>query len=135
MQRVVFAAIHIALVALGSAAAGAQDAALGEKAFAWCSGCHEVGDSAKNSVGPILNGLFGRKAAAVEGFAYSSAMKASGLTWDDATFLEYITAPRETVPGTTMLFAGMKGAQQKKRIKDLAAYLHQFDKTPVKLVP
>jgi cytochrome c len=113
-----------ALVLLGSGGAMAQDAAAGEKVFAQCKACHQVGPTAKNAVGPMLNGLFGRKAGSVEGYNYSEANKKSGITWDDATFRDYIRNPREKVPGTKMVYAGLKDEQ---RITDLTAYLKQFD--------
>jgi cytochrome c len=74
----------------------------------------------------VLNGLFGRKAGTVEGYNYSPANKNSGLTWDEATFREYIKDPRAKVPGTKMVYAGLKDEQ---RITDLIAYLKQFDAT------
>ena len=104
----------------------AQDAAAGEKAFAQCRACHQVGETAKNAVGPVLNGLFGRKAGTVEGYAYSPANKNSGITWDEAVFREYIQNPRAKIPGTKMVYAGLKDEQ---RINDLVAYLKQFDAT------
>lgn len=123
-----------ALVALflvaGLGQASAQDAAAGEKVFAVCKACHQVGDSAKNVVGPVLNGLIGRKAGSVEGYNYTDANKKSGITWDEATFAEYIKDPKAKIPGTKMAFAGIKDEQ---KIKDLIAYLHTFDKAPVKL--
>jgi cytochrome c len=102
----------------------AQDVAAGEKVFAQCRACHQVGPAAKNAVGPVLNGLFGRKAGTVEGYNYSPANKNSGITWDEATFSEYIKDPKAKVPGTKMVYAGLKDEQ---RIKDLIAYLKQFD--------
>ena len=104
--------------------AQAQDAASGEKVFAQCRACHQVGENAKNAVGPVLNGLFGRHSGSVEGYNYSPANKNSGLTWDEATFREYIRDPRAKVPGTKMIYAGLK---DEKRIDDLLAYLKQFD--------
>ena len=68
--------------------ANAQDAAAGEKVFAQCRACHQVGESAKNAVGPPLNGLFGRAAGSVEGYNYSPANRTSGITWDEAVFRE-----------------------------------------------
>ena len=127
MRLAILSAASI-LSALGSAQA--QDAAAGEKVFLQCRACHQVGDAAKNAVGPVLNGLFGRKAGMVEGYTYSPANKNSGLTWDEATFREYIKDPKAKVPGTKMIYAGLK---EEKRIDDLAAYLHQFDKAPVRL--
>ena len=76
----------------------AQDVAAGEKVFAQCRACHQVGPTAKNAVGPVLNGLFGRKAGTVEGYNYSPANKNSGITWDEATFSEYIKDPKAKIP-------------------------------------
>ncbi len=127
MKRIVLAALF---VSAGIGQACAQDAAAGEKAFLVCKACHQVGDNAKNAVGPVLNGLFGRKAGSVEGYSYSDANKNSGIAWSEATFTEYIKDPKAKIPGTKMAFAGVKDEQ---KIKDLIAYLHTFDKAPVKL--
>ncbi len=127
MKRIVLAALF---VSAGIGQACAQDAAAGEKVFLVCKACHQVGDNAKNAVGPVLNGLFGRKAGSVEGYSYSDANKNSGIAWSEATFTEYIKDPKAKIPGTKMAFAGVKDEQ---KIKDLIAYLHTFDKAPVKL--
>ncbi len=116
--------LSAALLLAGLGAAQAQDAAAGEKVFAQCRACHQVGESAKNAVGPVLNGLFGRTAGSVEGYNYSPANKNSGITWDEATFREYIQNPRAKIPGTKMVYAGLKDEQ---RINDLIAYLKQFN--------
>lgn len=104
--------------------AHAQDATAGEKIFAQCRACHQVGQNAKNAVGPVLNGLFGRKSGTIEGYNYSPANQNSGITWDEDTFREYIKDPRAKIPGTKMVYAGLK---DEKRIGDLIAYLKQFD--------
>ena len=65
-------------------AALAQDAAAGEKVFSKCKICHQIGEGAKNMVGPVLNGVVGRPAGAYEGYHYSDANKNSGITWDEA---------------------------------------------------
>lgn len=127
MKRIVLATLF---VAVGVGEANAQDAAAGEKVFVVCKACHQVGDNAKNVVGPVLNGLLGRKAGAVDGYRYSDANKNSGINWDEAIFTEYIKDPKAKMPGTKMVFAGIKDEQ---KIKDLIAYLHTFDKAPVKL--
>lgn len=127
MKRFALAALF---VVAGLGQASAQDAAAGEKVFAVCKACHQVGDTAKNAVGPVLNGLIGRKAGSVEGYNYSDANKKSGITWTEEEFTKYIQDPKGVVPGTKMAFAGIKDPQ---KIKDLIAYLHTFDKTPVKL--
>jgi cytochrome c len=117
--------LPLALVSvLSIGASHAQDAANGEKVFAQCRACHQVGPNAKNAVGPVLNGLFGRPAGSVEGYNYSAANKNSGITWDEATFAEYIQNPKAKIPGTKMIYAGLKDEQ---KIKDLVAYLKQFD--------
>ena len=127
MRRLVLATI---LFAGGLGCAQAQDAAAGQKVFLVCKTCHQAGDTAKNAVGPVLNGLFGRKSGSVEGYSYTAANKNSGITWDDATFAEYIKDPKAKVPGTKMTYPGLKDEQ---KIKDLIAFLHQYDKAPVKL--
>lgn len=130
MVRILVAALGaftLGSIGFGPAAL-AQDAAAGEKVFAQCRACHQVGPTAKNGVGPVLNHLMGRPAASVQGYAYSDAMKKSGLTWDEATFRDYIKDPRAKVPGTKMVYAGLK---DEKRINDLIAYLHTFDNAPV----
>ena len=81
-------------------------------------------------LGPVLNGLFGRKAGTVARYSYTNSNKSSGITWDETTFSEYIKDPKAKVPGTKMAFAGVKDEQ---KIKDLIAYLHTFDKAPVGL--
>jgi cytochrome c len=116
--------LSAALLLASLGAAQAQDAAAGEKVFAQCKACHQIGENAKNAVGPVLNGVIGRPAGSVEGYNYSAANKNSGLTWDEATFREYIKDPKAKVPGTKMIFAGVK---DEKRVDDLVAYLKQFD--------
>jgi cytochrome c len=118
--------LSVALLTAGLGHAQAQDLAAGEKVFAQCRACHQVGESAKNALGPHLNGLFGRTAGSVEGYNYSPANKNSGIAWDEAVFREYIQNPRARIPGTKMVYAGLKDEQ---RINDLIAYLKQFDAT------
>ena len=117
--------IFVAMLAIaGSGEALAQDAAAGEKVFGVCKMCHQIGETAKNAVGPELNGLIGRKSGTVAGYSYSAANKESGLTWDEPTFREYIQNPKGKVPGTKMIYAGLKDEQ---KINDLVAFLKQFD--------
>ncbi len=114
-----------AFVILGSAtaAAAAQDRAAGETAFKKCMACHEIGENAKNKIGPELNGLDGRKTGSAPGYSYSEANKNSGLTWNEDNFLEYIKDPRAKVPGTKMFFPGIKNETE---AKNLWAYISQF---------
>ncbi len=120
--------LGIALAALAastgiSAADEAGDPAAGEKVFAKCKVCHQIGEGAKNAVGPELNGVVGRKAGTAEGYSYSSANKESGITWDEAALKEYLKNPRAKVPGTKMIFPGLTS---EKEIENIIAYLKQF---------
>ncbi len=115
------AAAALALISSNAFAAGDPDA--GAKVFNKCMACHKVGPGAKNGVGPELNGLNGRKTGAAEGYNYSDANKNSGLTWDEATFKEYITAPQAKIPGTKMTFPGLPNEADRD---NLWAYLVQF---------
>ena len=82
-----------------------------------CAACH-TNKPGINAVGPTLFGVVGRKAGSVPGYAYSEANKASGLTWDEATLDEYLTAPMKKVPGTKMVFAGISDPAERKTVID-----------------
>lgn len=114
----------VAAIGLSGSSANAQDAAAGENSFKKCSVCHSIGEGATNKIGPILNGLNGRKAGSIPGFIYSDANKNSGITWNKETFEDYIKNPAVKVPGTKMIFAGIKN---EKEIDDLWAYISEFD--------
>ncbi len=111
-----------ALVAATNMAA-AQDLEAGEKSFRKCLPCHSVGPDARHKIGPVLNGLDGRKSGTIEGYNYSEANKKAEIVWGEASFKDYIVAPMAKVPGTKMAFAGIKNEQE---IADLWAYLKQF---------
>ena len=117
-------ALGVSLALATQAGASAQDAAAGEKVFGPCKACHKIGEGATNSIGPVLNGVIGRKAGTYAGYSYSDANKNSGFTWDEATFTDYIKDPRAKIPGTKMIFPGIKDEQ---KIKDLIAFLKQYD--------
>lgn len=120
MRKLVLAAV---MLLAAPVAASAQDIEAGKSVFNKCRACHQVGETAKNVVGPILNGIKGRKSGTVEGYNYSEANKSSGLTWDEATFAEYIKNPKAKIPNTKMVFAGLS---DEKDIKDLWAYMTSF---------
>jgi cytochrome c len=109
------------LASIGAAAA--QDAAAGEKVFTKCKVCHQIGESAKNLVGPVLNGVVGRPAGTYPGYHYSDANKNSGITWDEATLKVYLKDPKAKVPGTKMVFPGLPSDDD---IANVIAYLNQF---------
>jgi cytochrome c len=121
MTRLTVAA---ALIAASTAAGFAQDVDKGATVFKKCGICHKIGPGAANLVGPELNGLDGRHSGSVPNFSYSDGNKNSGIVWDEASFKEYIKDPRAKIPGTKMIFAGIKNEQE---INDLWAYLKQFD--------
>jgi cytochrome c len=122
-MKSIFAATGLMVLAFAGNAQ-AQDAAAGEISFKKCLPCHAIGDGAKNKVGPELNGLDGRHSGTAAGYSYSDANKNSGLTWNKDVFLEYIKDPRAKVPGTKMIFPGIKN---EKEAGDLWTYLASFD--------
>ncbi|MFM9841348.1 MAG: c-type cytochrome [Dongiaceae bacterium] len=95
------------------------DVAAGEKLFVKCKTCHAL-EAGKNKVGPSLAGLFGRGAGSLADFNYSDAMKASGITWDEATLGEYLADPKGRIPGNKMVFPGLKKDEDRA---NLIAYL------------
>ena len=97
-------------VAAAAPAAGAKPAA-----FAQCAACHAV-EPGKHGVGPSLHGVYGTKSGELAGYAFSDAMKAANLTWDDATLDAFLAAPMKTVPGTKMAFAGQPDAAKRKEL-------------------
>ena len=124
MRSILMAAVLVsfAVPALAEDASGGDPAA-GEKVFVVCKACHQIGPTAKNAVGPVLNGVVGRKAGTFEGYNYSSANKNSGITWTAEELVPYLAAPQKVVPGTKMAFAGLKDPQ---KVKDVIAYLEQY---------
>ncbi len=116
--------VSAALITTSLGAAFAQDVQKGANVFRICMACHAIGPGATNRVGPVLNGLDGRKSGTAPGYNYSDANKNSGITWNEATFKEYIKDPRAKIPGTKMIFPGIKNEQQ---VNDLWAYIKQFD--------
>jgi len=113
-----------AALAATIATANAQDLAAGEQSFRKCLPCHSIGADARNKVGPVLNGLDGRKSGTVPDYSYSEANKKAAITWGADTFADYIQNPMAKVPGTKMAFAGIRNS---KEITDLWAYLKQFN--------
>ena len=130
MKHIFGAAIAflLALDAQGFAADGS--AARGQRVFGACAACHSLQPD-QNMTGPSLADLWGRKAGSLPSFnRYSPAIKSANVVWNDKTLDEWIEDPQHLIPGNEMTFAGIKDEQ---KIKDLVAYLHTFDKAPVKL--
>jgi cytochrome c len=99
------------------------DAATGERVFKQCASCHQVGVNAHGGFGPQLNGVFGRRAGSTADFAYSDAMKTSGIVWDERSLAAFVRDPGKVVPGTKMRFWGIGDENQ---IAALLAYLRSF---------
>jgi cytochrome c len=125
MNKLTLSTLVVIASSATASAALAQDVAAGKTSFNKCLACHAVGDGAKNKVGPQLNGLDGRKAGTAPDYSYSDANKNSGLIWSEAIFKEYIKDPKAKIPGTKMVFAGIKTENE---INDLWAFLAQYDK-------
>lgn len=85
-------------------------------AWAQCAACHAIAKDAPHGLGPNLFGVAGTKAGELAGYQFSPAMKASGLTWDEATLDKYLENPRALVPGTKMSFAGISDAAKRKEL-------------------
>jgi cytochrome c len=103
------------LVALSQLAYADGDAAAGQVVFKKCALCHSP-EAGVNKLGPSLHGVVGRKSASIDGYNYSEAIK----TWDPATLDTYLTDPKAMVPGTKMIFPGLKDAKDRQ---DVIAYL------------
>jgi cytochrome c len=124
-MKVLIVAVGVAFVlGLNGGNAQAADAAKGKKVFNKCKICHSL-KKGKKKIGPSLHGVIGRKAGTVAKFKYSKAMKKSAVVWDDKSLDAYLTKPKKFIPGTKMIFAGIK---KKKDRDNLIAYLKKATK-------
>ena len=127
MKKIAAALTALALTGMAGSALAEGDAAAGEKVFKKCKACHQVGDGAKNRIGPVLNGIVGNEIASVDGFKYSKAFKAKkdeGLVWTEEELDAFLTKPKKYLKGTKMSFAGLKKEGQRA---DVIAYLLTFE--------
>jgi cytochrome c len=120
---ILMAACSAVLLAAGSVPFQA-DPARGEKQFEECASCHSIA-AGENGVGPTLRGIFSRKAASLEDFRYSAAMRNSGITWTSETLDEFIADPQKMVPGNRMSYSGLTNAADRA---DLISYLQNATK-------
>ena len=123
MRRLTIAAAAASLLAAGIAHAQ-SDAKHGQKLFEECHACHAV-ERGVNGVGPSLYGIFGRRAAELDDFRYSPALKKSGITWTPKSLDAYIADPQKAVPANRMPYAGMPEARDRA---DLILYMQQVFK-------
>jgi cytochrome c len=122
ITRTILALSFCAAGALMAGSAAAEgDAAAGEKVFNKCKTCHTL-EAGQNKIGPSLAGVIGRAAGTAEGFAYSDAMKASGVTWTEENLAAYLAKPKDFIPGNKMTFAGLK---KEADIANVIAYIKQ----------
>jgi cytochrome c len=122
LHRSSLPALSLALLALAAFAPGARAQDAGETIFKrYCAVCHSV-QAGTNKIGPSLHGVVGREAGTAPGYNYSDANKKSGITWTEANLDKYLTEPKAMVPGTKMLFAGIKNPDDRKAV---IAYLAQ----------
>ncbi|HVR89922.1 MAG TPA: c-type cytochrome [Novosphingobium sp.] len=91
-------------------------------AFAQCAACHSV-EPGTMGIGPSLHGVTGRKAGTLAGFAFSTPLKNSGLTWDAAGLDKWLESPLTMVPGTKMSYAGLKDPVKRKEVIEYLATL------------
>jgi len=127
IKKITAALTALALTGMAGAALAEGDAAAGEKVFRKCKSCHQVGDGAKNRIGPVLTGIVGNEIASVEDFKYSKAFlakKEEGLVWTEEVLDTYLTKPKKFIKGTKMSFSGLKKEQQRA---DIIAYLSTFE--------
>lgn len=118
-MRHVFVWAALAAAGLTGPAHAAGDAAAGKTQFVKCSACHSI-KPGENKVGPTMHGIVGRQSSVVEGYNYTEAMKNYKVTWDVETLDKYLVDPRATVPGTRMIFPGLKKEEDRA---NLIAYL------------
>lgn len=125
MLRPLLASMTLFFAASAAAQEAGGDAAAGQRVFNQCRACHTVDAGGRAGVGPNLHGVIGRRAASIDGFRYSPAMRQraeGGLTWTEDNLRAYLRNPKELVPAGTMSFPGLRNDQQ---LNDIIAYLRQ----------
>lgn len=123
MTRTFAATLLVAAVVIAAPAGAEGDATRGERLFnQQCKACHTLEKGGASTTGPNLHGLIGRKAGSEGGFDSSDAMKKSGIVWDDQTLAEYLKDPKGKVPGTKMVYIGLK---QEAQQQDMIAFLRK----------
>jgi cytochrome c len=120
LRRLAGLGIAVFVIAQG-AGASERDVATGERVFrSQCMGCHSV-EPERNRAGPTLHGLFGRVSGTQEGFDYSEAMREAAVEWDRETLDAFLAEPDAVVPGTKMVFWGLRPDDRRRVIAYLEA--------------
>lgn len=114
-RSLLLALLPLALAGCGESRPDPQGAVAG------CTSCHSLKPGEPSRAGPNLADVLGRKAGTVPGFAYSPAMKASGVVWDRATLDRFLASPNEVVPGNRMSFAGVSQPAKRAAIVEYLA--------------
>jgi cytochrome c len=109
------------------AAIGAADVAKGEKVAKKCKACHVFDEGGKHRLGPVLWDVVGRDIASHEGFKYSGALEGLEGAWTYENLDQFLAAPKKFLPGTKMVFAGVRKEQDRV---DLLAYLRSLSSDP-----
>lgn len=97
----------------------------GKLLFLRCASCHDVKPGPSLRIGPTLHGLFGRQVASVQGYGYSTSLKSQTFVWSGPALDRWLTRPTDMAPGTSMAFAGITSAEDRKA---LIAYLAEATK-------
>ncbi len=124
------AAAFTAVISVAGSAFSSEQTERGAEVFKVCATCHQIGEGARNAVGPQLNGIFGRRAGTVEGARYSEDMiraGQNGLHWDAEALDVYLENPKNLISSTRMQFRGIKDEAQRR---DVIAYLRAFSANP-----
>jgi cytochrome c len=106
----------IAAIASQAAPYNTGDAVQGRAQFGDCAGCHSVSAKGPRDKGPSLYGVFGQPAAIDNAFPYSEALRSSGLVWDAKHLDQWIFNPHEMLPGTTMVYVGIRNDARRRNV-------------------
>src|SRR4051794_8757658 len=121
MSKTFAATLWVASVIIAAPASADGNEARGERLFnQQCKACHTLEKGGASPVRPNLHGLFGRKAGVQEGYQSSDEMKNAAIVWDEKTLAEYLKDPKAKVPGTKMVYIGLKQDAQQQ---DMIAFL------------